>query len=125
MKPRNYALSYLFVTRAARIPFPNHLKLFISKIDYDYKIPDLLGIVAYYVEEYREGMHAVRKAMKIAPMNARLKNNMRIYKRVLDFSLSLCSGKMTRKMQHRMKNDEKNSAKSRNEKFYTNNSEVN
>ena len=76
---RNYQLAYLFASRAARIPYPTQLRLFISKYVYDYKVHDLLGIVAFYAGEYEEGRRSVLKALETKPGDKRLLRNLGYY----------------------------------------------
>ena len=76
---RNYPLAYLFASRAARIPYPSDLRLFITKKVYDYKIHDLVGIVAYYVGEYEDGKRSVLKALESKPNDKRLLRNLKYY----------------------------------------------
>eukprot|EP00753_Platysulcus_tardus_P001167 PLAT11117.1.p1 GENE.PLAT11117.1~~PLAT11117.1.p1 ORF type:complete len:654 (+),score=329.48 PLAT11117.1:22-1983(+) len=83
-KQKDYPLAFLFASSAARIPFPSHLRLFVDRHVYDYKVHDLLGVVCYYVKEYEAGITAIRKAMKIKPKDARLLKNLRYYERALE-----------------------------------------
>eukprot|EP00940_MAST-03C_sp_MAST-3C-sp2_P000205 g205.t1 len=76
---RQYHLAYIFASRAAKIPYPSDLRLFISKTVYDYKIHDLLGIVAFYAGEYAEGERAVLKALETKPGDKRLTRNLAYY----------------------------------------------
>lgn len=80
-REKNYALAFLFAQRAAQLPFPAHLRLFIDKPVYDFKAHDLLGIVAFYVGEYDVGERAVRKALSVLPNDRRLTKNLGFYQR--------------------------------------------
>eukprot|EP00939_MAST-03C_sp_MAST-3C-sp1_P003695 g3695.t1 len=76
---RRYHLAYLFASRAAKIPYPSKLRLFISKNVYDYKMYDLLGIVAYYTGDHEDGKWAVLKALETKPNDKRLLRNLQYY----------------------------------------------
>lgn len=74
--PRNYQLAFIFLHRASMIPFPTNLRLFLDKTVYDFKVPDLLGIVSYYTNDNAVGRKSVIKAMKIRPTDKRLAKNL-------------------------------------------------
>ena len=57
-KPRNNHLAFIFLQRGFQIPFPTNLRLFLDKPKWDYHIPDLLGITAYWIGEYDIGIKA-------------------------------------------------------------------
>ena len=48
---------------------------------YDFKVPDLLGIVAYYTKDNRIGRNHVIKALRIRPNDARLLKNLKFFNR--------------------------------------------
>tara|TARA_B110000879_G_C11174743_1_gene515376 strand:- start:3556 stop:3966 length:411 start_codon:yes stop_codon:yes gene_type:complete len=74
--PRNYQLAFLFLHRASMFPFPTNLRLFLDKTVYDFKVPDLLGIAAYYTHDNDVGRVQVLKALKIRPRDKRLLKNL-------------------------------------------------
>lgn len=77
--PRNYQLAFIFLHRASMIPFPTNLRLFLDKTVYDYKVPDLLGIVSYYTGDNSIGRTAVIKALKQRPTDKRIIKNLRFF----------------------------------------------
>ena len=77
--PRNYQLAFIFLHRASMIPFPTDLRLFLDKTVYHFKVPDLLGIVAYYTKDNAIGRKYVIKALKVRPSDARLLKNLKFF----------------------------------------------
>lgn len=59
-----FLLSYTFIKLACDLPYLDNLLLFVDKQAYDYKRWYLLGIVAYYVDKYKEGYDACLKALE-------------------------------------------------------------
>ena len=80
-KPRNNHLAFIFLQRGFQIPFPTNLRLFLDKPKWDYHIPDLLGITAYWIGEYEIGIKAVKKALLQKPNDKRLLKNLNFYKK--------------------------------------------
>ena len=74
--PRNYQLAFLFLHRASMFKFPTNLRLFLDKTVYDFKVPDLLGIAAYYTHDNNVGRVQVLKALAIRPNDKRLIKNL-------------------------------------------------
>ena len=79
-KPRNNHLAFIFLQRGFQIPFPTNLRLFLDKPKWDYHIPDLLGITAYWIGEYEIGIKAVKKALIQKPNDKRLLKNLNFYR---------------------------------------------
>ena len=50
----NFKLAYTFAKLGSEIVFPSHLRLFVNKAVYDYKIWDELAISAYHIGRYQE-----------------------------------------------------------------------
>jgi glycosyltransferase involved in cell wall biosynthesis len=86
-KPRNNHLAFIFLQRGFQIPFPTNLRLFLDKPKWDYHIPDLLGITAYWIGEYKIGIEAVKKALRYKPGDKRLEKNLRFFKEKLAMRL--------------------------------------
>jgi glycosyltransferase involved in cell wall biosynthesis len=86
--PRNYQLAFIFLHRASMIPFPTNLRLFLDKTVYDFKVPDLLGIVSYYTGDNEVGRTHVIKALKIKPTDKRLLKNLQFFNQRLGRSAS-------------------------------------
>lgn len=76
---KNHALTYLFASRGAQIPFPEKSSLFVDREVYHHKLLDLVGTAAYYVKEYDAGEAALRKALEALPGDARLQKNLAFY----------------------------------------------
>lgn len=76
---KNWPLAYHFSKLACSLKFPDHLILFIDKGAYDYTRWHLMGIIAYYVGEYKDGKEACEKAIKTG-INTDLNNhNLKFY----------------------------------------------
>ncbi|RTL06982.1 hypothetical protein EKK58_02255 [Candidatus Dependentiae bacterium] len=71
--------AFLFAKKAATIAYPIQDTLFIEKELYDYDRYDVLGIVAWYCQEYEIGEWAVLKALKIHPDFSHLHHNLLLY----------------------------------------------
>jgi glycosyltransferase involved in cell wall biosynthesis len=59
----NFTASFYYAIMASHIPYPTHLKLFISQDVYEYSIYHLLGIVSYYTGNYTIGIQACQRAI--------------------------------------------------------------
>lgn len=62
-KKCNWILSYCFVKSACMLPYPDNCELFVDVDDYNYKRWHILGMVAYYVGKYDEGIEACKIAI--------------------------------------------------------------
>ena len=76
---KNWPLSFLFAQRGAQIPFPEKATLFVDAEVYRTKLPDLVGIAAYYVGELEIGERALRRALRVRPDDPRLLANLAFY----------------------------------------------
>jgi tetratricopeptide (TPR) repeat protein len=72
-------LCFLFSRRAVEIPYPHTDLLFIDKELYNYTRYDLLGISAWYVNEFELGKKAVLQALETAPNAPHLQRNLELY----------------------------------------------
>ena len=80
----NFILSYTFLTLACKLKYPDHCILFVDKLSYDYKRWHLMGISAFYVEEYGIGkeccLKAIESGLKIKNINIEVdKKNLNFY----------------------------------------------
>ncbi|MBM17482.1 MAG: hypothetical protein CL947_00255 [Epsilonproteobacteria bacterium] len=75
----DFATGFLFAMRACMLPYPQEDTLFIDKVFYDYVRYDLLGIHAWYVQEYEIGKKAVQKALLVQPDAPHLQQNLQLY----------------------------------------------
>jgi len=57
-------LSYMFIKKGCELSFPTHHILFVDQCMYDYTRWHLMGIIAYYVQEYQQGKEACLKAIE-------------------------------------------------------------
>ena len=73
------ALTYLFARRAAELPLPTNVSLFVDEDVYRWKAADLLGASAYWVGQFEVGEQAVRKALAARPNDARIQKNLDFY----------------------------------------------
>lgn len=60
---QNWEMSYLYIKRCCDLSYPKNSVLFVDKRVYDYKRWHILGIVAYYVHEYKIGKIACSMAI--------------------------------------------------------------
>lgn len=74
------ALTYLFAHHACGLPLPeiSYTDEDINNI-YRYTRYDLLGIAAWYVQEFEIGESAIKIALQFNPDNERLKSNLQFY----------------------------------------------
>lgn len=73
-----FAPAFLFAKKAVELPYPDD-SLFIEKELYDYDRYDVLGIVAWYCQEYELGEWAVLKALNAHPDYVHLHHNLLLY----------------------------------------------
>ncbi len=73
----NTALGYFFARNACQLPCPDEKD--VEKELYDFTRWDLLGISAWYVNAFQEGLEATKKALEYHPNDQHLKNNLKFY----------------------------------------------
>jgi tetratricopeptide (TPR) repeat protein len=71
--------AFLFAKKAIDLSYPSNDALFIEKELYDYDRYDVLGIVAWYCQEYELGEWAVLKALKAHSDYSHLHHNLLLY----------------------------------------------
>ena len=71
--------AFLNIKMAIELPFPETDILFVNATDYDYKRWHLMGIVAYYCQEYEMGERACIKAYEYSGSDVD-KNNLNFYR---------------------------------------------
>jgi hypothetical protein len=76
---KDYPLAFLFAQRAAQLPYPSAAALFVDREVYEFERHDVLGIVSFYVGEFKIGEEAVRRAMAARPERANLAKNLAFY----------------------------------------------
>lgn len=59
--------AYMRASTACKVPYPHHHISFVDNELYRYKRWNVLGIIAYYVGQYEEGLDAVNKALDAHP----------------------------------------------------------
>lgn len=57
-------IAFIFIKRACELEFPYNHVLFVDQDMYDYTRWHLMGIIAYYVQEYQYGKYACIKAIE-------------------------------------------------------------
>lgn len=77
----DFDTAYMYIKRACELPYPNCL-LFVDKDIYDYQRYHILGIVAYYIGKYTDGLYGCTMALKIRPDCEIDKKNLEFYKKV-------------------------------------------
>lgn len=65
----------LFAVRAYGIPYPPNHSLFVYRSIYDYHIPDVAGICAWYSRDYEIGLKATSQLLLTHPKDARILRN--------------------------------------------------
>lgn len=75
----NWPLTFLFAYRGYAIPYPRQARLFIADDVYTDKLPDLVGVSAYYVGEFAIGEAACRQLLARHPDDERLQRNLHFY----------------------------------------------
>lgn len=76
---RKWVLSFTFVDLACKLKYPEQSILFVDKHAYDYKRWHIMGIVAFYLEEFKKGKEACQKAIDCGINEELDKNNMKFY----------------------------------------------
>jgi glycosyltransferase involved in cell wall biosynthesis len=66
---KQFEIAYLFLERACNLEYPKHCALFIDKNIYEYKRFHLLGIIAFYVKQYKKGYEACLHAYRVAGLD--------------------------------------------------------
>lgn len=72
-------ISYLFAKRACELDYPQNDILFVEKELYQFTRFELLGRVAWYVNEFNIGEEALKKALEANPDYEYLRNNLEFY----------------------------------------------
>lgn len=75
----DFSLSYLFAKHAREIPYPIKETLFVEKELYDYTVHDILGIVCWYIKQYKLGKEEVIKALEAKGELPHLLQNLACY----------------------------------------------
>lgn len=75
----DYKTSYAYLTRAIQVEIPVGLKLYVRRELYEFNVPDLLGTVAWFVNEMAVGRAAVLRALEYKPNDPRLLKNLAEY----------------------------------------------
>lgn len=82
-KTHNWILSFTFANMSCNLKYPEDAILFVDKFAYTYKRWHLLGIVAFYVQQYQVGKDACLKAIEQG-LNVELdKSNLGFYEEKL------------------------------------------
>ena len=76
---KDMATSYIFTKRACELEYPCNDVLFVEKNMYDFDRYRLLGINAYYVNDFKAGEEAVRKALAVRPGDSALEYDLSCY----------------------------------------------
>jgi glycosyltransferase involved in cell wall biosynthesis len=78
-KTKKWLLAFTFIQLACSLAYPKDAILFVDKHSYDYTRWHVMGIVAYYCDQYVAGKTACLKALE-AGLNSKLdKNNLEFY----------------------------------------------
>jgi glycosyltransferase involved in cell wall biosynthesis len=80
-----WVMAFTFLKLACSIPYPKDAILFVNRHDYDYKRWHLMGIVAYYVGQFKDGKAACLIAIDYAKHDGGVKVNTEIDKSNLKF----------------------------------------
>lgn len=79
----NFELSWMFISRACELEYPTQSILFVDNEVYNYKRWHIMGIVAWYVGKYEQGMAACEKALNAKECRFRDidESNLNLYKK--------------------------------------------
>lgn len=66
-----YELSFMFISQACNLKYPDHCILFVDEYCYNYTRWHILGIVGFYCDRLQEGYHGCKMAIK-ASLNKEL-----------------------------------------------------
>ena len=77
----DYMLAYMYASMACKLIFPYNQILFVDRRCYFYKRWHTLGVIAYHVQQYKEGAEACTKALMAEGDDADMKNLVRYMKR--------------------------------------------
>lgn len=80
-KKPDYMLAYMYASMACKLIFPLNQILFVDRRCYFYKRYHVLGVVAYHVQQYREGAEACVKALMAENDQADMDNLVKYMKR--------------------------------------------
>jgi hypothetical protein len=82
-KNKQWDMAYIFINLACKLEYPNDCILFVNRLVYDYKRWNLMGIIAFYNGNYKEGKDALYKAIEGGKKNnidvSLDKNNLKFY----------------------------------------------
>jgi glycosyltransferase involved in cell wall biosynthesis len=78
---KQWILSYTFIKLACSLPYPTEAILFVDKYSYDYTRWHIMGIVAYYYEDYEYGKTACLKAIEFGLNKDLDKHNLEFYEK--------------------------------------------
>lgn len=67
---KNWVLAYTYLKLACNLDYPKDAILFVNRHDYDYKRWHLMGITAFYVNQYMDGKHACIRAIEYVKTNS-------------------------------------------------------
>ncbi len=80
-KKPDYMLAYMYASMACKLIFPLNQILFVDRRCYFYKRYHVLGVVAYHVQQYKEGAEACVKALMAENDEADMTNLIKYMKR--------------------------------------------
>lgn len=72
--------AWMYLKTACKLDYPNDALLFVDRIAYDYKRWHLMGRVAFYVNEFEDGLKACQKAIAQGTNVELDTKNMKFYK---------------------------------------------
>jgi glycosyltransferase involved in cell wall biosynthesis len=82
---KNWILAYTYLKLACNIQYPSDAILFVNRQDYDYKRWHLMGISAFYVNQFEDGYHACKIAIEFCEKNTNVFNQLNVDKKNLTF----------------------------------------
>ena len=80
-KKPDYMLAYMYASMACKLIFPLNQILFVDRRCYFYKRYHVLGVVAYHVQQYKEGAEACIKALMAENDDSDMTNLIKYMKR--------------------------------------------
>jgi glycosyltransferase involved in cell wall biosynthesis len=70
----DWHLAYTFINEACQLAYPHNQILFIDKNSYIYKRHNLMGIIAFYVNKFKEGKQGAVRALQSQDNDLDMKN---------------------------------------------------
>jgi hypothetical protein len=78
-KKKDWISAWMFISMACNLSYPENCLLFVDKWVYDYQRWHLMGIIGFYVQEYKKGKEGCEKAIAYGDNIELNKSNLKFY----------------------------------------------